>query len=189
MVAFTSLSPLHISLPIRLTTDIHTHWLFIPPSFHLASFSALHCSGFHFPPLLPPSSLFLSHFLLSLSLPLTGLETVSLSPHLTIVFFHFHIQYWHPFPPAFYTFWLTKEDRVWQRSDRGVIVSKGWVGLQYTRLPHEEALWAFFCFLPREKVYVNVRVWMCVCQPPYNYDCVGRLFWYASGCFSMQALT
>lgn len=64
MAAFTRLSPLHISLPIRLTTHIHTHWLSIPLSFHLPqtptlpsllshSSSAL-CTGFHFPPILHP---------------------------------------------------------------------------------------------------------------------------------------
>lgn len=70
MAAFTRLSPLHISLPIRLTTHIHTHWHFIPLSFHLPqtptpffflfhSSSALHTTGFPFPPILHPSLLHL----------------------------------------------------------------------------------------------------------------------------------
>lgn len=76
--------------------------------------------------------------------------------------------------------WL-KETK-YDRNDRGVIVSKGWVGLQCTRLLLEEAMWAFFCSLPGENLCVYVYVCVCVCWPPYNYVCVGRLFWYARCC-------
>ncbi len=206
IVAFTRLSPLQISLPIRLTTHIHTHRLFILLSLHLPQtpgisfplshpFSALHTTGFHFQ-ILHPSLHHLVHsspiffsFCLSPSLYFMPLGSLCV-PSFVVCF---HIQYCHPSPCAFYTFWMTKEDRIRQRNDRGLIVSKGWVGLQYTRLPHEEAMWAFFCSLPREREWARERVSErereSVCRPPYNYDCVGRLFWYACGCFCMQALT
>lgn len=70
------------------------------------------------------------------------------------------------------------------REMTGVVVSKGWVGLQYTRLVREEATWASFCSLPRE----SSSVCMCL-SASYNYDCVGRLFWYARGCFCLQVLS
>lgn len=103
----------------------------------------------------PPSWALFSHFLGFVSLPLTVFHAVSLSLHPSFIVW-FHIQYGYPTPCALYTSWMTKEDKIWQKNDRGVIVSKGWVGLQYTRLPHEEATWAFFCSLPRERVCVYV---------------------------------
>lgn len=58
------------------------------------------------------------------------------------------------------------------------------MGLQYTRLLHEEAMWASFCSLPRESWSV------CTClSASYNYDCVGRLFWYACGWFCVPVLS
>ena len=67
MAAFTLLSPLHISLPIRLTTHIHTHWLFIPLSSHLPqtptpSLFTLFPPGFILLQFYTPSCALLSHF-------------------------------------------------------------------------------------------------------------------------------
>lgn len=180
MAAFTRLSPLHISLPIRLTTHIHTHRLFIPLSSHLPqtpthSLFTLFPPGFIVLQFYTPSCALLSHVPVFLSLYFTR-----------YIFFlvRFHIQCCTPLHRAFYTLGESKEDRIRQRNDSGVIVSKGWVGLQYTRLPHQVAMWASFCFYAwrgRERV--------CMCRPPCNYDCVGRLFWYAAGCFSMHLIS
>lgn len=85
MVAFTRLSPLHISLPIRLTTRIHTHWLFIPLSLRLPqtpalssifSSVALSSSLRSTTPRLPPSCAISSNFLLFFP---GGFQTASLS--------------------------------------------------------------------------------------------------------------
>lgn len=127
MAAFTCLSLLHISLPIRLTTQIHTHWLFIPLSFHLPQTPAL--SFLHFllilslshywvsfssshTPFPPPSCAPFSHFLIFF-LPLTVFHAVSLSLHHSFVFC-FHIQICPCSPSAFYTSWMTKESRIWR---------------------------------------------------------------------------
>lgn len=181
MAAFTRLSPLHISLPIRLTTHIHTLWLFIPLSFHLPQTPALPhiLSSSHYwvsfssnlPPLLQPSCALFFHFLLFLSLPLTVFHAVSLSLHPSFVV-RFHIPYWYPCLPvlSIHPGWLKRTE--YDRNDRGVIVSKGWVGLQYTRLPRKEAMWAFFCSSPRERESV------CVCLPIIMIvweDCFGML--------------
>lgn len=188
MAAFTRLSPLHISLPIRLTTHIHTHWLSILLSLHLPQTLALFLPSFTLirsvaasifssnpTPLLPPSCALFSHFLVFfLSLPLA----FSLFPRPSFVV-RFHTQYrYHSSLSFLYIFgWLKRTIR--QRDDRGVILSKGWVGLQYTRLPHEEAMWAFFCFLPGERESVCV----CVGLP------VIMMVWYARSSFCMQALS
>lgn len=93
MVAFTRLSPLHISLPIRLTTRIHTHWLFIPLSLRLPQTPAL--SSIFSPvalssslrsttPRLPPSCAISSNFLLFFS---GGFQTASLSRVLRLLSF------------------------------------------------------------------------------------------------------
>lgn len=98
MAAFTHLSPLHISLPIRLTTHIHTSWLFIPLSFHLPqsscsfhSSSACHTTGFHFPPILHPSLLHLVYPSPIFSFSLIVFHAVSLCLHHSFGFC-FHIQ-------------------------------------------------------------------------------------------------
>lgn len=175
MVAFTCLSPLHISLPIRLTTHIHTCWLFISGSFclpqiplsysllstrpWLSTLSPLFSSNLPLWP--PPSYAHFSHFLFfSLSLFLSLLVSpfamlLSLALYVTPVTVS-HQRAVAPVAYDFCTSWLTQEDRRRQRDDRRMIVSKGWVGLQYTRLPQEEATWAFFCSLPRESMCVYV---------------------------------
>lgn len=53
-----------------------------------------------------------------------------------------------------------------------------------------EPTWASFCSLPREKERAGVCVCESVCLwASYNYDCVGRLFWYARGCFCVRVLS
>lgn len=93
MVAFTRLSPLHISLPIRLTTRIHTHWLFIPLSLRLpqtpalssiVSPVALSSSLRSTTPRLPPSCAISSNFLLFFS---GVFQTASLSRVLRLLSF------------------------------------------------------------------------------------------------------
>lgn len=165
MTAFTHLSPLHISLPIRLTTHIHTRWLFILLSFHLSptppelpSFTLVLSSSHYkisfssnLTPIPPPSCALFSHSRSpSSSLYPMPLATLCI-PHSLFVSISNTVT---PIPVlSIHPGWLKRTEY-----DRGVIVSKGWVGLQYTRQLHEEATWAFFCSLPREKVCMYVSV-------------------------------
>lgn len=125
MVAFTRLSPLHISLPIRLTTRIHTHWLFIPLSLRLPQTPAL--SSIFSPvalssslrsttPRLPPSCAISSNFLLFFSRRISNSEPLS-SP-LFVVFFS--LLYWYPSSPelSIHSIWLRRQNTTeeWQRS-------------------------------------------------------------------------
>lgn len=119
MAAFTRLSPLHISLPIRLTTRIHTQWLH-PPFSPFSSNSPLpshfssarHTTGFilsHLAPFPPPS--YVLHFFFASHFHCISCFSLSLPLHL---FFFFHIQYRYPVPVLSIH---TKEDQVRQRSD------------------------------------------------------------------------
>lgn len=119
MAAFTRLSSLHISLPIRLTTRIHTQWLH-PPFSPFSSNSPLpshfssarHTTGFilsHLAPFPPPS--YVLHFFFLL--PTFTVFHALVSPYLCICCF-FHIQYRYPVPVLSIH---TKEDQVRQRSD------------------------------------------------------------------------
>lgn len=170
MAAFTRLSPLHISLPIRLTTRIHTQWLH-PPFSPFSSNSPLpshfssarHTTGFilsHLAPFPPPS--YVLHFFL---LPTFTVFHALVSPYLCICCF-FSIS--NTVTPSLCFLYILKRTKY----DRGAIVSKGWVGLQYTRLLQEEATWVFFCSLPRESVClcVGLPIIMIVWE-----DCFGML--------------
>lgn len=109
MAAFTRLSPLHISLPVCLTTHIHMRWLFILLSFHLpqtptlsfliyTQFSTDKTTVFHLlsflRPLLHLVHLFF-HVLLLLFLPLAVFHVVGLSLRPTFIA-RFPIQYCYP---------------------------------------------------------------------------------------------
>lgn len=191
MAAFTRLSPLHISLPIRLTTRIHSHWLFILLYFSLLQMSSLS--------ILISSLIFnSSHKCISLCstqqpslLHLVYSTSIfCLSPSLYVHAFLLLLPSFVPFTRtrlsslhSFYTFWLTKEDRIrqeWQRSD--IKRMSGHTGTHNCRTRRLCGR-SFVPCLQRERVSV------CMCWHPYNYICVGRLFWYACSCFCVQALT
>lgn len=170
MAAFTRLSPLHISLPIRLTTRIHTQWLH-PPFSPFSSNSPLpshfssarHTTGFilsHLAPFPPPS--YVLHFFFASHFHCISRFSLSLPLHLLFVLIS------NTVTPSLCFLYILKRTKY----DRGAIVSKGWVGLQYTRLLQEEATWVFFCSLPRESVClcVGLPIIMIVWE-----DCFGML--------------
>lgn len=159
MAAFTRLSPLHISLPIRLTTRIHTQWLHPSLSIFLklilSSSVPLFLQLASFYPILHPSLLHLFIFSLPTFTVFHALVSVFVSISNTVT-------------PSLCFLYILKRTKY----DRGAIVSKGWVGLQYTRLLQEEATWVFFCSLPRESVClcVGLPIIMIVWE-----DCFGML--------------
>lgn len=173
MAAFTRLSPLHISLPIRLTTHIHTHWLSILLSLHLPQTLALFLPSFTLirsvaasifssnpTPLLPPSCALFSHFLVFFCLSPSRLAFFRVRHSLSV----FIPSTDTTLPWAFYTFWMTKEDNTtkgWQRSDTIKRMSGLTVHTTAARRGYVGVL-LFLAWRERECV--------CVCWPPCNYD-------------------
>lgn len=156
----------------RPLNDTHSYTLTLHPSFLPSSSSSNS---------LLPSALHTNAFIFLQSCTLSLLHLVHSSLHFPPVSLFSQVAFaasastsntFTPFPELFYTSRSTKEDRKRQRDDRGAILSKGWVGLQYTRLPQEEAMWAFFCSLPRESVClcVGLPIIMIVWE-----DCFGML--------------
>lgn len=131
------------SIPLFLRSS--HNWLHFIPSCTLPS--SILCTPFFF---------FASHF--------HCISCFSLSLPLHLLFFSIS----NTVTPSLCFLYILKRTKY----DRGAIVSKGWVGLQYTRLLQEEATWVFFCSLPRESVClcVGLPIIMIVWE-----DCFGML--------------
>lgn len=164
MAAFTCLSPLHISLPVCLMAYIPTCWLVIPYSLPSSSNSirsslALYTKTFILP---PPFYALLSHFLC--------LRATQMQDSLALV----SIFILYSTRRALSTLSMTK--RTMQQKGNSIKRMSGLTvrGSCKRRLCGR-------AFASRLE---------CVCvSAPYNYECVGSLFWYACGCFGMLALT
>lgn len=149
-IAFTYFSAHPLNDTHSYTLTLHPS--FLPPSSDLHSFILL----FHSSTVCTNGFILFLHFLHHLLCPPPTLLSISCRwalLHLSYV----SISNFYPSSCALYSVADYKG-----QYDREAKVSKGWVGLQYTRQLQEEAMWAFFCFLPRERERVCVSMCLCV---------------------------
>lgn len=149
----TMTSSLFLSVFLKLRLFSSSHF---PSTRHTTGFILSHLAPF------PPPSYVLLHLFFASHFHCISRFSLSLPPHLLSVSIS------NTVTPSLCFLYILKRTEY----DRGAIVSKGWVGLQYTRLLQEEATWVFFCSLPRESVClcVGLPIIMIVWE-----DCFGML--------------